>query len=667
MRAKTREGTGTKARAAAGSEVRIPDKRWRRALPFVALFAGALVVRLIYFSQLRGTPYFDVLIGDAREYDAWARRIASGQGLGTEVFYQTPLYPYLLATIFKIAGHHLFVVRVLQAVSSSAACVLVAIAGERFFDRRTGLVAGILLAVYPPAIFFDGLIQKSSLDLLLVSGLLCLLALISTTPRWTTIALAGVTAALLSLNRENARVLIPLVAAWLLARRRLPRGFRLQAESPATHDTRWTIVFAAAVAAVLIPVGLRNYAAGGEFLLSTSQAGPNFYIGNHAGASGLYESLLPGRGNAKFEREDARRLAEQAVGRTLSPGEVSSYWTTRALADIRREPLAWLRLMGRKLLLSVNAAEAPDAESIAAYAAQSSLLGAMLWFDLGVLLPLAVLGAWLERARWRQLWILPAIAGALLLSMAAFFVFARYRFPVVPVLALFAAVPLVRLPSLSRMRAAGWGPGLSAAIAVAIVCRLPMTIGADETDLNLGRQLIADERPADAIPLLQRSAARNQGAADDAFTLGVALDHAGDKTSALQQFRRAVQLDPRDGRTQGALALALGEAGLTVEALDHFAASVRGAPEDAALRMNYGVALARNGDEAAAIAELEQAVRLKPGFVNARVALGQLYARAGRRADAVATLQRALADAQAAGRSDLAPAIQSILAGLSAS
>jgi hypothetical protein len=68
--------------------------------------------------------------------------------------------------------------------------------------------------------------------------------------------------------------------------------------------------------------------------------GPNFYIGNHAGATGGYEALVLGHGNAADEREDATRLAQQASGRRLSPKEVSAFWTTQALNYIRSQPRA---------------------------------------------------------------------------------------------------------------------------------------------------------------------------------------------------------------------------------------------------------------------------------------------------------------------------------------
>src|SRR5262249_7801128 len=178
----------------------------RKWLPFAALFAFALAVRLAYLSELRGSPLVSVLIGDAHEYDAWAQSIAAGRWLRQGVLCHAPLYPGLLALVSLAGGHHLFAVRLVQIGWDAASCVLLALAGERFFDRRTGLVAGCLLAVCPAAIFFDGLIQKSSLDVFFVTALLLSLALLFTRPRWPGAALAGAPVARLRVHRQNARV-----------------------------------------------------------------------------------------------------------------------------------------------------------------------------------------------------------------------------------------------------------------------------------------------------------------------------------------------------------------------------------------------------------------------------------------------------------------------------
>src|SRR5262245_31399286 len=66
-----------------------------RLAPFL-VFLVALAVRLLHLWQIRRAPFFDVLLGDARGYDAWAQQIAAGDWIGRDVFYQAPLYPYFL-------------------------------------------------------------------------------------------------------------------------------------------------------------------------------------------------------------------------------------------------------------------------------------------------------------------------------------------------------------------------------------------------------------------------------------------------------------------------------------------------------------------------------------------------------------------------------------------
>src|SRR5262249_17287074 len=124
-------------------------------------------------------------------------------------------------------------------------------------------------------------------------------------------------------------------------------------------------------ALILTPVAIRNTAIGGRFYLTTSQFGPNFYIGNNPRADRSAASLRYGTGAPDYQRQDATELAERAMGRRLSPGEVSSYWTDQALDFITGHPIEWLRLLGRKVLLLVNATEMVDTESQESYAEAS--------------------------------------------------------------------------------------------------------------------------------------------------------------------------------------------------------------------------------------------------------------------------------------------------------
>lgn len=201
----------------------------------------------------------------------------------------------------------------------------------------------------------------------------------------------------------------------------------------AFRRTNAAAAFVLGLALVLLPVAARNYAVGGGFYLTTSQFGPNFFIGNNARSDGTYSSLRAGRGSPEYERQDATELAERATGRRLTPAEVSSYWTDRALGFITSQPGTWVKLLARKFLLLVNADEMLDTESQASYAEWSWPLRATGWFThFGVLVPLAMLGVWTTWPDRRRLAVLYALTIAYAASALMFYVFARYRFPLVP-------------------------------------------------------------------------------------------------------------------------------------------------------------------------------------------------------------------------------------------
>ena len=401
------------------------------------IFAVALAVRLLHIWQLKDSPFFDTLLGDANGYDLWAQRLAGGDWIGSEVFYQAPLYPYFLGVVYAIFGRDLLILRIVQALIGSASCVFLGLAGARLFSRRVGLGAGLALALWAPAIFFDGLIQKSVLDMFFVCVALWLISGIreqgsgireqgSGIRAWIGL---GVTMGALALTRENALLLILAIGIWAWF----------------AQHRKALVVFAAGLALVLAPVVARNYAIDRSLYLTTSQFGSNFYIGNNPNADGTYASIRFGRGSPEFERLDATEVAQESVGRALSPAEVSSFWTGRAIDFITSQPGRWLELTGRKILLLVNRAEMIDTESQESHAQYSAPLWVLGWIGhFGLLIPLAAFGmiaTWPER---RRLWLVYALLVTYAASVVLFYVFARYRYPLVPFLLLLACAGMAR-------------------------------------------------------------------------------------------------------------------------------------------------------------------------------------------------------------------------------
>jgi tetratricopeptide (TPR) repeat protein len=600
------------------------------------VFVVALVVRLVHVWQMRDTVFFTVLMGDSRGYDTWARQIAAGDWIGREVFYQAPFYPYFLAALYTLFGNDLLIVRVVQAILGAAACVALAMAASHWHSARVGLAAGLMLALYPPAIFFDGLIQKSVLDVFLIATMLAMLALIAAAGRgrratvlW--IALGMITAGLI-LTRENAVLLAAVVGLWGLSR-----------------SARHAAVFALGLTVVLAPVVLRNYVVGGDFYLTTSQLGSNLYIGNGPRADGSYVALREGRGSPEFERIDATALATAATGRSLTPREVSSYWTMETVKYVREQPLEWLALLARKTRLLVNSTEIIDTESQESHAEYSLPLGALgrVW-HFGVVFPLAVvgmIGCWRERGRLAPLYALAAVYA---ISVVAFYVVARYRLPLVPLLLPFAAAGLLSL------RRAGL-PAFAAMAVAAVVANWPLHSAASQraiTENNLGTALQELGRVDEAIAHYRRAFELEPTYTPALSNLGAALRAAGRSDEALAIYDRAIARD--GGRRNASLHLNRGNAlmqqGRMVDAVAAFRQAIAVDPHSARAKQalanalyDTGVAAIENGAFAHAEAVLGEALTLRPDYADAYNNLGIAFASQGRMAEAVSAWDSALA------------------------
>lgn len=597
------------------------------------IFVVALALRLVHLWQLKSTPFFDVLLGDANGYDQWAQRLAAGDWIGTEVFYQAPLYPYFLGVVYAIFDRDLLVVRLIQAIIGSASCVLLGLAATRLFSPRVGLAAGLGLALWAPAIFFDSLLQKSVLDMFFMCLALWIVAGIRNQGSGIRGGLLlGASLAAFALSRENGLLLIAVVAIWL-----------------ALQHRRQLVFFAAGLTMVFAPVVARNYSVDGGFYLTTSQFGSNFYIGNNPDADGTYASIRFGRGAPEFERIDAKEVAEATVGRALSASEVSNFWFERSMNFITAEPVKWLRLTGRKFALLFNRAEMVDTEAQESYQEFSpilKLLGSIGHF--GILVPLAVLGlvvTWDDR---RRLWIVYALAAAYAASVVMFFVFARYRYPLVPFLLVFAAASLQRLPpslSLRRLsaRQLAVASGLAAVVIFANWPMLDSTLMRSITENNLGTALREQQRYDEAIVHHQKAIALKPDYAPAHNNMGAALRAAGRLDEAVASYRQALALKPDFASASYNLANALLEQGKTGDSVESFRRALRDNPNSVEAHNNLGIALAQRGDLAGAMNAFRAALAIDARSVHALRNLGNLLYDAGQRVEGLAHLERAVA------------------------
>ncbi len=465
------------------------------------------------------------------------------------------------------------------------------------------MISGFVLAAFAPALFYDSLVQKSVLDTLLLCLLLLICgALLHQSTGWLWCVLGGTLGGLI-LTRENALVLLPALLIWLAFFERARVALRWQ----------WGVWFLGGVALVLMPVAVRNYAIGGEFHLTTSQFGPNLYIGNNPRANGTYQPLRQRRGSARYERLDAQALAEEQLGRPLSPAEISRFWTSQAIQFVREQPVAWLKLLGRKFVYTWNATELVDTEDQYTYAQWSWLLrlsGYVLHF--GVLLPLAVWGICCTATQRRRLLPLYLMIAFYACSVVAFYVVGRYRYPLALPLILFAAAGIVEGKQFVR-RSARWQ------VVVAVMACVMVAIFAN-------------------LPIVSRDSLR----AVTHYNIGVELDTEGLYDVAVVQYEATRKLDPHFDAVYNNLGCDYLHLGDYERAIEHLRLAVHADPEFAEAIYNLGTAYLALGDLTAARDCFQRTVELRPDLPRAFLGLGMAYHRLGQLAEARTALRQVL-------------------------
>jgi tetratricopeptide (TPR) repeat protein len=299
--------------------------------------------------------------------------------------------------------------------------------------------------------------------------------------------------------------------------------------------------------------------------------------------------------------------------------------------------------MARKLRLTLNARESVDTESIEVYQEYSRVLRYLSWVSFGVILPLAVMGAWVTRGDWRRLWILYLVIISLVASVALFYVMARYRYPIVPIVLLFAAAAAAAIPDFALIRPTrAQVAAMIVVLLVALYSNLPAGLPGDNTKVYLGSEFIRLGRPYDAVPLLRQAVAELPDYAPAHFSLALALGGTGEHEQALAEYQTTVRLWPEDFKAQGALALALAEAGRAQEALDHFREAARLNPDSAAAQNNLAIALHLTGNAEESISHYESALALRPDWPEAHCSLALALAQNGRSAEAIQHFNEAL-------------------------
>ncbi|HZM14408.1 MAG TPA: tetratricopeptide repeat protein [Candidatus Krumholzibacteria bacterium] len=578
----------------------------------------ASLLRVTYWLQASREPWFVFPEVDPEFYTRWADAILAGRAAEYIPFPRAPFYAYVLAGIRAVLGTAWIWPRLLNLGFDWITILTVFALGRRLRGPTTARIAAALVAVSGASVYFSGEVLMTSCATALAAVTTLLLADCLTSLRARRGALTGVCLALWALLRPHALVLVPCTLALL----RPWRGRRHAAVAGA---------HLLGVLLPLLPITALNYSASRTLVPVTLQGGVNFYIGNARGADG-WSAVLPGVGGV-WQEADAQRLAERLAGRPLAPAQVSSLFWRLGLAEIHADPAAWLRLLGRKLLLLVNRREMGNNRPLVLAVQVAPQMAVLFLCSLGLLFPLALLG-WSRTRGQPENTALASIALVYAGSLLLFFVNARFRLPVFPAVAVFAAAGATALPSLLRSRGVAW-PALAWISAGALLAFPPWGMWSHDEMAQAhyvaGNGWLHQQHAREALQRYDQALAIDPSFPDLYLNRGIALSMLGDRQGAEQSFQRELALDPADGRAWNNLGVLAEKQKEWARAEDCYRRALQATPWQDDARHNLGTILMRRAAAALDIGRASRAdslLREAEAFLPASPQLAQLRGRA---------------------------------------
>ncbi len=336
---------------------------WRRACTspaFLVLVAFVLRVAWILLAHTYRLKLGDDNFSFGFEMGRIGRSLALGQGFSNPfdgntgpTAWEPPLYPFLIAGVFKLFGIYsqgsAFVLLTVNSAFSALTCIPIFLIARKTFGQRTALWSSWLWVLLPNILFWcTRWIWETSLATLLLTLLFWLALTLENKGGWKPWAEFGVLWGSAALTNTSLLAFLPASGLWIWRRRaqsgkRSLGGIALAA-----------VLFCACIAPWLI----RNSRVFGQFIFLRSNFGAELRLGNGPGADGrwmdyLHPSKNPEQLRLYAEMSELPYIAERKreaiefiredYGRfgRISLRRFFYYWSgvPQSAADFRRAPL----------------------------------------------------------------------------------------------------------------------------------------------------------------------------------------------------------------------------------------------------------------------------------------------------------------------------------------
>ena len=389
------------------------------------------------------------LLGDAPWFDMTAKGLVSVHKYhyeGTPTAFFPVGYPAFLAVIYWIAGPHPIAAKIANVVLSTFICLFAYLLAKQVFERQTARITLAIMTIFPSQIFFTSLLTT---EVLFATFLLITMYLVTTSKSEElsggALFLGGVFLGLTCLIR-SVPIFMPFIFLiywkWIKT-------------LPVKKVVNAFVVVVLGMTSVLLPWVIRNALVFNNFVLVSTNGGVNFWLGQVQGrfvetperftANWLRRASSPKEELAAEKlayREAFDFLKQHPAAPVLNfPKKLYKFWYADIDGLLHNAGLPRI-FSAREVLSIVNRLEIPAPGYIKLLlfmVSQAYYMFILLGCAAGIFV--SIKNAEDPRV---YLFLLFIVAWTLFHTLA-FFPLGRYRFPLTPLIAIFAAVGFKRI------------------------------------------------------------------------------------------------------------------------------------------------------------------------------------------------------------------------------
>ncbi len=409
--------------------------------PAVLIFFLAYIVRLLMNDALMRHYFFYFNpSSDVIYYDNWARDIVYHNWIGRDVFWGMPLYPYFLAILYSITFSNPYLIRIIHILIGAVNCSLTYLVASKIFDKKVGVVAGVLVATNFTLICYDCLMMPVGLNIFLSLSIIYFFLHREQMKKKREWFFLGIIIGLSALGDGKMLLFsLGIIAYFFVVYRHKLQKYVLRALIP----------LGLGIFIILSGVGLRNKLIGGDWIWISAQSGLSFFVGNNPDANGVFSNPSFIRPDHRGQDEDQKIIASKYAGRSLRPSEVSYFWFKKGINYILSSPISYSRLLLKKFLLFFTDTE--DAYDM-------DMLFLRDWKNMldinpfSIICYLAILGILFMRKKYKESIFINIMILSQLVFTLIFFLTNKHRASILPFLIMYETCALFWLVEQIRER-----------------------------------------------------------------------------------------------------------------------------------------------------------------------------------------------------------------------